>query len=741
MKDTWILDVNVIANDIVVWLKNGDKVIKKRYNYKPSFYIAIKDACFSDLIRALEGHPYIDEVKLEKKYVDIRDHIKSPALKITVDKLQNFNRVKRDLANLKNTVLYNADIPHSRMWLYLNDLFPTAKVHVNNSHPPVLVDGESRASLDYNMPDFKSIELDIKVKNRHIRPRIDDKLGTVIIKFEDEKIIVDHDCEAELLLKMCRIINDIDPDIIYTKNGDSFLFPYLIARGSYNRILQNMSISRENYPFEKGLIRLQGGGSYQSYGITYYRSPLQYFLYGRLHIDSAMGTRAFPWQGIEGIIEVARITMVPIQNVSRITIGQAMTSMQFYEAIKNDILIPLRKTNTSEKFKTGLKMVKSDKGGFIFTPQVGFFENVYELDFSSMYPTIMLTRNISPETILCSCKNSTHYVPDLGYNICGKRIGLIPRVLKLVLDKRLRYKRLARKYGKNSRYNARQAALKWILVTSFGYMGYKNARFGRIEAHESVTAFARKILIDTFHIAEEHGLKVLHGIVDCLWVQPENGVGTEEIKSFCQKVNNKTKIELDNKGKYEWIIFLPLKSDPTIATLNHYYGKLENDTIKVRGLQVRKHDSPKIVKDAQNEILDLFKNTHNWDEFNKAIPKARKILNKYITRIKTGKINIDDLLITSRLSKNITDYVMNTRQVSASLQLHNHGVNINAGEMVQYVITDANATNPLHRVVPAQLIKSGTKIKYDKYEYTKLLNTMLNDMLSFRKNGVIPSLS
>ena len=41
----------------------------------------------------------------------------------------------------------------------------------------------------------------------------------------------------------------------------------------------------------------------------------------------------------------------------------------------------------------------------------------------------------------------------------------------------------------------RQTALKWLLVVSVGYLGCKNARFGRIEAHEAVTAYSRDLLL------------------------------------------------------------------------------------------------------------------------------------------------------------------------------------------------------------------------------------------------------
>ena len=66
---------------------------------------------------------------------------------------------------------------------------------------------------------------------------------------------------------------------------------------------------------------------------------------------------------------------------------------------------------------------------------------------------------------------------------------------------------------------SRSAAHKWLLVTCFGYLGYKNARFGRIEAHEAVTTWGREALLRAKEAAERLGFTVLHMYVDGLWVQ------------------------------------------------------------------------------------------------------------------------------------------------------------------------------------------------------------------------------
>ena len=70
------------------------------------------------------------------------------------------------------------------------------------------------------------------------------------------------------------------------------------------------------------------------------------------------------------------------------------------------------------------------------------------------------------------------------------------------------------------RLSRRVKMLKWILVTAFGYQGYRNARFGRIECHEAINAYARALIGDLIAFAESRGYRALHSLVDSLWLVP-----------------------------------------------------------------------------------------------------------------------------------------------------------------------------------------------------------------------------
>jgi len=147
-----------------------------------------------------------------------------------------------------------------------------------------------------------------------------------------------------------------------------------------------------------------------------------------------------------------------------------MTSLQLYHAVKQDVLIPWNK-NQPEEWKDGNELVVADRGGFIYEPEYGIHDHIGELDFTSLYPKIMWQKNLSGETVKCSCcPNSTNRVPELDYNICQRWTGIVPLSLDILLKKRAIYKtrkKEAKDEAARSLYDQRQSALKWILVCSF----------------------------------------------------------------------------------------------------------------------------------------------------------------------------------------------------------------------------------------------------------------------------------
>ncbi|HOV52183.1 MAG: DNA polymerase [Methanosaeta sp. PtaB.Bin018] len=157
--------------------------------------------------------------------------------------------------------------------------------------------------------------------------------------------------------------------------------------------------------------------------------------------------------------------------------------------------VPFRKRE-AEGRKNISELRACDKGGMIFQPLPGVYERVHQIDFASLHPSS--SYNLSPETI-----------EHPGQN------GFLSTVLSGQLNLRIETKRLKKT---DQDHAGIESVLKWMLITCFGYTGYRNAEFGRIQVHERITEISMELLVQIKELAEDTGFRVLHGIVDCLWV-------------------------------------------------------------------------------------------------------------------------------------------------------------------------------------------------------------------------------
>jgi DNA polymerase, archaea type len=173
------------------------------------------------------------------------------------------------------------------------------------------------------------------------------------------------------------------------------------------------------------------------------------------------------------------------------------------------------------------------------------------------------------------------------------------------------------------------SVLKWMLVTCFGYTGYRNAKFGQIQVHERITEISRELLMQIKKLAEDTGFEVLHGIVDCLWV-----IG-EPISEFKEAVERDTGI-LTEVDSYDWITFLPMADGS--GAYNRYFGRLDTGKMKIRGVMARKGDTPEYVRRMQQELFDVLAKARSLDELRMIEPAAREVCKKYMQELEDADV-------------------------------------------------------------------------------------------------------
>ncbi|MFI5350013.1 MAG: DNA polymerase domain-containing protein, partial [Elusimicrobiota bacterium] len=606
--------------------------------------------------------------------------------------------------------LYDADMHLVQAYHYDRGHFPLALCDFEIEDGR-LVSHELRDdpwAVDYEIPPLTTMHL--ALTGSEIVGALDPNhasRGRLVLTMDERAYELEGRIE-EQLESLARRLKEWDPDIITTDWGDSVLMPQLDRLSKEHRI--PLDFSRETGREMAG----RGKRSFFTYGRTIYQGGARY-LFGRWHLDVKNSFMIKQTDAV-GLFEIARIAKIPVQRAARCTIGTSLSSMQMAWAWKHGVLIPMEKQQ-AEDFRPATDLLIADKGGLVYEPEVGWHRDVAEYDFTSMYPEMMVRRNISPETVNCACCPE-NVVPEIGHNLCTKRRGLVPSVLAPILEKRAKYKALCKQKGPHAAvYKARADAHKWTLVCCFGYLGFKNARFGKIEAHECVTAWGREVLLRAKDAVEKRGYHLLHALVDSIWIWIVPGADLEELRLAIEK---EAECPLALEGVYEWIRYCPSKRDERSGVPGRYFGAFKTGELKIRGIASRRHDTPALLKEMQAELLERLARVTPGGDLRALVPGLLEVVEEYRLRIREGRVSGEELAITFHLSKTPEEYVHDTVSSTAAKQLAAAGVTLHAGETVKYVITNAADKVKDWRSRPLALMENG--LEYDVAKYLQLLD-------------------
>lgn len=708
----WLFDCYPSSRGITLWFidENGEKHRCFR-KFTPSFFLHLTA---SDIRRA--------EVLAERCPVPVTATYTTKTEIYSGDPLDVLEVHVHDTTRFRDVVWYyerffphfaffNSDILVAQLFLYATQLFPLGFGDYEIDEQGELIGWtlhDSREATDYALPPF-SIML-LRNGNDFVPPKYQKRLQ-LEVTYEDRTYVLEQETGEEVLESLNWHLHRYDPDIILTDYGDAVLMPKLTALAQQHKV--PLLLNRDQ---DVGYVTTKESSFFQ-YGKIVHKDGA-FELAGRWHVD-ATNSMTVAEADLDGLFEMARLTQMCGQRQGRASIGTSMSSLQLSWAYQHDILIPSKKREP-EDFKSAATLLLTDRGGLIFNPPLGYHEEVAELDFVSMYPTIMVTHNVSPETVNCRCCTNNK-VPELGYSICEKREGIVPATLRAVVKKRAYYKAMKKKYkGKDEvlfrKYDRRQNALKWMLVSCFGYLGYKNARFGKIEAHESVNAFSRDAILMAKEIAEEHGFHLLHAIIDCVWIKKE-GATEQEYEELARTISRRVGIDISLEGIYNWILFPASKMDPDITTANRYVGWYHHDEIKIRGIEARRRDTPKFIKTMQTAMLNRMSGAHNVEDVRGLVPDLLEIVRNAVAVLRSGKANPMELVLCRHITKEADEYTNNSLSAVVAKLVQEMGVPLAAGESIEFIILDQSGKKRPEKAKPLALY--AFEDGYDIEQYTE----------------------
>jgi DNA polymerase-2 len=743
----WILDLYPAPEGMVLWLKDEDGRALRAVDSLPmSFMIAAEPAVLRGVWKEIAGWQKGLRLGRVRRF-EIHQAREIDLLAVTAPgPLPYRAAVRRALARWPDLAFYNADLDPALVYGIERDVFPLAQCDftLDGARVRGVETEQTRWDLEAEPPPFRVLTLRLEGELRD--PSHGYRAPLEIAAPGMPARNCGWDSPRELLGAVRDALRECDPDVLLTAWGDSFLLPELLRLAREQRI--ELPLNRDA---RRDVLR-KGERSYFSYGRIVHR-PSSVWLFGRMHIDRQTAFLADEY-GLDGLVELARTTGQPLQQVARTSSGTGISSMQVSEAYRRKWLIPYRKRQP-EDFKTALELVRGDKGGLTFQPEPGLYEHVLELDFASMYPSLMVKYNLSAETVGRTCPKclsrapegardapsssipfSQHIppprfasgsgqalgegeqgdegrqapgegekgeegkpaiIPEIGYPVCQCRKGIVPLTLAPLLEKRLALKRASRAQPEGSAerevLRRRQVALKWLLVTCFGYLGYKNARFGRIEAHESTTACGRDTLLRAKEIAEERGYLFLHALTDALWVHKEGSTEAEH-QALVEEIGRATGVRIDIEGVYRWLVFPPSRQFAANPVANRYFGAFEDGKIKMRGIEARRHDTIRWIREAQAEMLEILARAQNAEGYRARLGEVFALAREKLAELRRGGVPPRMLAILHRISQPPEEYRAKLPVALAARELAAHGVHLSPGEAVEFVLTEGGGARP-----------------------------------------------
>ncbi|MEJ2008795.1 MAG: DNA polymerase domain-containing protein [Acidobacteriota bacterium] len=713
----WILDLYPSPAGMTLWLiqPNQKRLRLIDPSFHPRFYVQGAEPRLRQLSRVLAARGRVHCAITEK--MNIWEGHPIPVLEVTVHHPAQFPALARFVRRYDTRfTLYNSDLMLAPLYCWEKNVFPLARVDIETARPAASDSCKTSSLrktsyqdtsvicaiechddewlLDYELPPLRTLQLRLEGLSQ-VDPQ-HGRRGALQAEIDGEQQILE-DSDEPVAMGVERLLRAHDPDLIVTEWGDSTLLPALMRQAQ--RLGFELSLNRDRAPVGHSRSR-----SYMSYGRILYKGSST-TLSGRLHVDLRNSFIAHQCE-LDGLWELVRITKLTVQYAARTSTGTGISYMQMEMAYRDGTLIPAQKAEP-ESPKHPDELLLADRGGLVFPPRLGFFENVAELDFASEYPNIMARFNVSPETVNCPCCPDAPRVPELGYRVCQRRRGITSRVVERLIAKRQQYKQRvkAAEAIQNSpgqfqvpaehsaSYSLRRSALKWLLVCCFGYTGYKNARFGKIEAHEAINALAREKLLVAKEVAEVQGYRVLHALVDSLYVVRLDAT-RKDYERLAQEIERLTNLPLALEAVYRYVVFLPSRQNAEIPVPNRFFAVTENGELKIRGLECRRHDTPPIVSHMQRQVLEILAEAHNFRSYCLKLEEARRVLDRYLDRLANGSTNVEELIIRKRLTRSPEAYRKDTATAIVARQLTRSGVKLRPGETIEYIVTDAGSKFP-----------------------------------------------
>lgn len=732
-----VFDVDYRTDPLRIRLfgKNSEGVFKLLdRKFRPYFY-AVPEEDTGEIEKDLEEKDFTSDKRedleiIDFEVVEVKDGLESiDVVKVYVGVPATITKLKNELWDLESVShCREFDIPFYRRYLIDKELRPGSWVEIEGDHQESEkfvseIEVQDIRPLESSRDlQWKSLAFDLEVIDEDIvmASFYSEKFRKVLsLKDTDLEFVEEVEDQAEMLERFIEIVEDQKADILLGYNTDEFDFDILRDKADETGVTLALGRNGERMKFNrrgrfKGA-RIKGRMHLDLYPfVTHVLAPgidsetldldsVAQEMLGKEKDDLSWSEMKQIWRekgDIEKfaeyalkdseltyqlgeqispqILELSKITGLIPFDTCRLTYGQLTENYLLREAYSRNML---SRNRPSQKKRSKRDREQAYTGGFVYTPEEGLYDNVAVFDFRSLYPTVMVAHNISPEMLGVEACEDEFIIDELDYSFCQDEQGFFPELVENLVSSRYsikeKMKNMEEGSEKYSSLYSRQQAQKILANSFYGYLGYSGARWYSREAAEATTYLGRKYIQDTIETAEEMGFEMVYGDTDSVMLRKDSI--EESMDGFLEEVNSQLPkfMELEFEGLFKRGFFT--SKDSGEGAKKKYALIDEKANLKITGFEQVRRDWSPIAKKTQKKVLRKV--------LEDRIDEAAEEVKTTIEALNSGNVDVEDLKIYTTLTKPPEEYGSTAPHVEAVKKAEKRGDSIEAETTVDYVIT------------------------------------------------------
>jgi len=742
-KILWIYDTAIgeYQGKDVIWIwsldDDGNYYLLIDDRFKDYFYIDSSKLSLDNLKNILRN-------SLRDKFKDIEFE---NVIKLLFGKEKNFIKLSGTFSSIKEA----SDVlssKYGRNILFENDLRPSQKYIMDKSISPTkwykieydeveeesgvsigLVKDIAEADVGKEYPRLKIVSIDMILGSKYGAPDsdIDPILGYILYDGKDFHEYYIEGNDSKLIDNLEDEINRLDPHVIVGFETNSILWPYLNDRSKkYKKVPKigklggelhqsvlghfsiggRINIDLKEYVNDIPIFQRKTLEELSEYlKLKLFKYPVDRLLYYQYwsndrekllnYIRWRVKTIYESYKLLEDhIYALSETTYIPPDYVLTASSGRRAEYFIMKVARSRNEVVP----NIRER------VYRTYPGGLVLKPKRGLHSNIAVIDYKSMYPTLMIKYNVSPETIVSEPGGDTTFFEEIGYGVRRDRKGLLPTILEELTKKRDEIKSVLKKLDHTSRLykilDARQRVLKILSNTMYGYMGWMGARWYSYEGASIVTYLGRRTIGLSIDKAKEIGLDIIYGDTDSIFINYDE----DKVNILLNWMEKDLGLEAKIDKIFKKILFTEAKK--------RYAGLTTDGDIEVVGLEYVRRDWCEYARDAQYNILK-----HLLEGYPKN--KLLDIFREYVKKLRRKEVSINKLIIWEQITKSLDEYKVNAPHVEVARKLSSEGWRVKRGVFIGYVIYKGEG--PLYKRAIHYTKAEPKYIDWEYYIFNQLL--------------------